>query len=50
MSALSSISYVQQKAMNDDIDGLIEEYVGFSKHMSNLFPFEAANRSTNKPP
>nr|CDS28198.1 expressed protein [Hymenolepis microstoma] len=29
LSALSSISYVQQKAMNNDIDGLIEEYVGF---------------------
>lgn len=29
LSALSNISYVQQKAMNNDIDGLIEEYVGF---------------------
>ncbi|VDO03877.1 unnamed protein product [Rodentolepis nana] len=29
LSSLSSISYVQQKALNNDIDGLIEEYVGF---------------------
>ena len=31
IAALSRMTYIRQKVLNDDFKGLVEEYIGFGK-------------------